>query len=191
VRTIKTSGIAAFDAPGELMARGMIWCVCVFGFLPIRALAIDTPAGISLLEEQRRIKQDCETKIQTDVLDKLLGKNSASVFVAVQLSQDGPQGRVIVKDLGVTILYDESVIPWDGKSPVPPELRELRDRTVDAMAQYQLMPDQIFFRSSQFHHDSTWPLGILPTIILFGVYIISLIASFRLGQLTKISNCKT
>jgi len=186
------------------------------------AAAVNTP-DLGLLQEQERIKRESEEKIQRDVLDPILGKGNAMVFVDVEMelnvenedetrsgmglvekyrekqgmranggfqttyilpgipkpktitAQQGPPDRPdaaqaqqaqqikgvqkvryalkpIFKKLGVTVIHDELVL----RAPAQVEL--VRSRVVDAMSQYGLAPDQVFFRPTRFHRegDKTW-----------------------------------
>jgi|GEM_PF-570344 len=196
------------------------WVCCLLA--GAAAAAVNTP-DLGLLQEQERIKRESEEKIQRDVLDPILGKGNAMVFVDVEMelnvenedetrsgmglvekyrekqgmranggfqttyilpgipkpktitAQQGPPDRPdaaqaqqaqqikgvqkvryalkpIFKKLGVTVIHDELVL----RAPAQVEL--VRSRVVDAMSQYGLAPDQVFFRPTRFHRegDKTW-----------------------------------
>ena len=56
--------------------------------------------------------------------------------------------KPIFKKLGVTVIHDELILGATG------QVELVRSRIVDAMSQYSLAPDQIFFRPTRFHHEA-------------------------------------
>lgn len=198
-----------------IVMRMLLGCACVCVFFGSRAVAAVSAPDIGLLQEQNRIKTSSEEKIQRDVLDPILGKGAAMVFVDVEMevkveseqatrsgmglvekyrekqgmqqkgglqttfvlpgipkpktitSQQGPPDRPesaqaqqaqqikgiqeerfaikpIFKKLGVTIFHDELALRTSA------QVELVRSRVVDAMAQYSLAPDQVFFRPTPF-----------------------------------------
>ena len=185
--------------------------------LPVFVLGASAP-DIGLLQEQNRIKQQSEAKIQRDVLDPILGKGMGMVFVDVEMevkveieqsnrsgmglaekyrekqgsSKGGMQTTFVLpgipkpktiaqggiperpesasaqqaqqvkgiqeeryavkpvfKKLGVTVIHDEGVL----KDKI--QIDTVRGRIVDAMGQYKLLPDQVFFRPTRFNKFKT------------------------------------
>jgi flagellar motor switch protein FliG len=88
--------------------------------------------------------------------------------------------------LGVTIIHDELIL----RTTAQVEL--VRSRVVDAMAQYSLSPDQVFFRPAPFQHaaDKKWswtddlkhPEVYIP--LLFALLLL-LLLSFLFGPLAR------
>src|SRR5579883_2768427 len=189
-----------------------LWALA--GALP--ALGAVPAPDIGLLQEQNRIKNESEAKIQNDILDPILGKGQAVPFVDVEMevkveseestrsgmglaekyrekiagansagmqtvevmpgipkpktiTGNGPPQKPesasaqqaqqikgiqeeryavkpVFKKLGVTVIHDEGVL----KDKAQVDL--VRSRIVDAMAQYDLQPDQVAFRPTKFKH---------------------------------------
>ncbi len=89
----------------------------------------------------------------------------------------------VFKKLGVTIIHDEGVL----KDKAQVEL--VRSRIVDAMAQYGLQPDQVYFRPTKFKHiqidwhdDLKKPQVYLP--LLYALLFL-LLLSFLFGPLWR------
>jgi tetratricopeptide (TPR) repeat protein len=59
--------------------------------------------------------------------------------------------KPVFKKLGVTVIHDDLILdPVKDKDKV----EMVRQRVVDAMSQYNLAPDQVFFRPTRFHHEA-------------------------------------
>lgn len=236
------------------MDRRTAWPVLLVAALSGAAAAfaaVQAP-DIGLLQEQNRIKQESEDKIQNEILDPILGKGNAMAFVDVDMeikveseesTRSGmglaekykekqgdktagmqttyvmpgiPEPKTITaqatperpeaasaqqaqqvkgiqdqryavtpvfKKLGVTVMHDESVL----KDPKQVDL--VRSRIVDAMAQYQLTPDQVVFRPTQFKHvqidwkdDLKKPEVYLP--LLYAILFL-LLLTFLFGPLWR------
>ncbi|MBI5239276.1 MAG: tetratricopeptide repeat protein [Elusimicrobia bacterium] len=56
--------------------------------------------------------------------------------------------KPVFKKLGVTVIHDELILGATA------QVELVRSRVVDAMSQYSLAPDQVFFRPTRFHHEA-------------------------------------
>lgn len=191
---------------GALACAGTLWAASVQG------------PDLGLLQEQNRIKQESEQKIQHDILDPIVGKGNAMAFVDVDMEvtvenedetkagmglaekyreKQGPKSagmqttyvmpgipkpktitaqgapdkpesamaqqaqqvqgkqqeryavKPVFKRLGVTVIHDDTVLTQKDQVDL------VRSRIVDAMAQYNLQPDQVVFRPTKFNHSKT------------------------------------
>ncbi|MFA6003178.1 MAG: hypothetical protein WC881_03840, partial [Elusimicrobiota bacterium] len=240
-----------------VIRRMFFWGLCACGLLAVWGQGAVTAPDLGLLQEQTRIKTTSEEKIQRDILDPILGKGAAVVFVDVEMElkaereesvrsgmglvekyrekqgmqtkgglqttyvlpgipkpktitgQQGPPDRPesaqaqqaqqvkgiqeeryalkpVFKKLGVTVIHDELVLR------ATDQVNLVRDRVVSAMSQYNLAPDQVFFRPTRFHRetDKKWlwtddlkhPEVYIP--LLFAILLL-LFLSFLFGPLAR------
>ncbi|MBI4668098.1 MAG: tetratricopeptide repeat protein [Elusimicrobia bacterium] len=67
-----------------LVASVALFTLAAFAFSQDAADSIDVP-NLSILEKERQLRSELESKIQTDILDPILGKGKAVVFVSIEL----------------------------------------------------------------------------------------------------------
>ncbi|MBI5884031.1 MAG: tetratricopeptide repeat protein [Elusimicrobia bacterium] len=236
-----------------------------FGVLALTAAAVGAVMAapspspdLGLLQEQSRIKSESEAKIQRDILDPILGKDKATVFVDVEmevktereeaqrkglglaerykekmgakqgmgadtlyvlpgvpkpktisqgLNTDKPESllarqseqtkgieevrfaqKPVFKKMEVKVFHDDTVLKTD------PDKKPVRDRIVEAMGQYELTPDRVYFMPmkynkeavanavERFKKDLTNPWVWLPLLYAF---LLLLLLLFLFGPLAK------
>lgn len=206
------------EAGWRILPALLVGALALFG-AGSRAFGEARTADIGLLQEQARIKAESEQKIQTAVLDPIVGKGNAMVFVDVEMevkieseestrsgmglaekykekqgmaqkagmqttfvmpgiprpktisanaAPERPESataqqaqqikgvqeerfaiKPVFKRLGVTVMHDDAVLKEKSQTDL------VRARIVDAMAHYQLQPDQVVFRPTAFNKSKT------------------------------------
>lgn len=130
--------------------RAALWICfsCVLSF-PGALQSVEIPQD-PLLRESRRIKSESESRIQKDILDWILGPNAAKAFVAVKTRKrrGASNSAAPVLFMDVTIVHDDRILDpvKDASSVIM-----IRKLVVEAMAQYELAPKQIFFMPVHFN----------------------------------------
>ncbi|MDD5656490.1 MAG: FliG C-terminal domain-containing protein [Elusimicrobia bacterium] len=84
-----------------------LWLVCAWALAVPGARAGVASPDIGLLQEQNRVKKDSEEKIQRDVLDPILGKGNAVVFVDVEMELKLEKEESTRSGMGLVEKYHE------------------------------------------------------------------------------------
>lgn len=119
-------------AIGLLVALGTMWG---FGQEP--------PAGkelgdFSLLEKERQLRGELEAKIQTDILDPIIGRGKAMVFVSVELDIETKRQKVVQSGAGYASKTESETAPLAQTEfllPGIPKPKNLAEGPLDGKAQ--------------------------------------------------------
>ncbi|MFH2202945.1 MAG: FliG C-terminal domain-containing protein [Elusimicrobiota bacterium] len=185
--------------------------------LPWQAWAELQPPNLDLLKMRDEVKREAQSRIQTEILDRVLGQNKASVFVDLELSlrarrrenlkggagkteeykakgekqgaiptdmflpgvprpktvtpkkemeiPEAAQGRtaelskveqeeihtqeVQIKDFKATVIHDKGLSPK--------KRDEVRALILDAMSEYEMVPENVIFREAEYYSAGEKP----------------------------------
>ncbi len=90
--------------------------LAVHAAMPVGARAVVDAPDLSLLERETALKREIENKIQSDILDPILGKDRAKVFMDIQLEVMAQQRENQRTGAGMAERYKEKLGPNPGAS---------------------------------------------------------------------------